>query len=197
MSTSMGDLTLELDEERAPQTVGNFLAYVDAGFYENTLFHRVIEGFMIQGGGFSTDYQRKPTRSPVNNEAYNGLQNRRYTIAMARTTAPHSATSQFFINSENNRNLDHTGTTQRGWGYTVFGRVTEGEDIVDKISRVRTSSGGPFSRDVPVEPVVILTITRLAAANAAAAKPAAQQSGSNGSSVGDKSSLLVPAQPAE
>lgn len=160
IQTTLGDITIELDAERAPRTVENFLAYVDDNFYADTMFHRVIEGFMIQGGGFSTDYQRKPTRSPVDNEAYNGLSNSRYTIAMARTTAPHSATSQFFINSADNRNLDHTGTTQRGWGYTVFGRVVEGKEVVDAISQTRTGSGGPFSRDVPVEPVVILGIER-------------------------------------
>lgn len=168
MTTSMGDITLELDSERAPQTVANFLNYVDDGFYEQTLFHRVIEGFMIQGGGFSTQYQRKTTRPPVNNEAYNGLRNRQYTIAMARTTAPHSATSQFFINSADNPNLDHTNTTQRGWGYAVFGKVVQGQEVVDEISRVRTGSGGPFSRDVPAEPIVIERITRLAGAPASA-----------------------------
>ena len=161
MRTTMGDILIELDAERAPRSVENFLAYVDDNFYANTVFHRVIEGFMIQGGGFTTQYQRKTTRSPVSNEAYNGLLNRRYTIAMARTTAPHSATSQFFINSEDNSNLDHTDTTQRGWGYTVFGRVVGGQDIVDAISQTRTSSGGPFSRDVPVEPVVILGVERI------------------------------------
>ena len=160
LSTSLGDIVLELDEQRAPQSVRNFLDYVDSGFYDQTLFHRVIEGFMIQGGGFNQKYQKKSTRPPISNEAYNGLRNNRYTIAMARTTAPHSATSQFFINSEDNRNLDHTGTTQRGWGYAVFGRVIEGKDIVDAISRTRTGPGGPFSRDVPVEPVVILSATR-------------------------------------
>jgi len=128
--TTLGDMVVELDRERAPRTVENFLAYADDNFYADTVFHRVIEGFMIQGGGFNRNFQRKTTRQPVSNEAYNGLRNERYTIAMARTTAPHSATSQFFINSENNHNLDHTGTTQRGWGYTVFGRVVEGRDIV-------------------------------------------------------------------
>ncbi|MFT6875310.1 MAG: peptidyl-prolyl cis-trans isomerase B (cyclophilin B) [Granulosicoccus sp.] len=160
MSTSAGDIIIQLNDERAPQSVQNFLEYVDDGFYDNTLFHRVIEGFMIQGGGFTTAYQKKPVRNPVSNEAYNGLRNDRYTIAMARTTAPHSATSQFFINSENNRNLNHTNTTQRGWGYTVFGKVVDGTDIVDDISRVSTGAGGPFSRDAPAEQVVILSIIR-------------------------------------
>ncbi|NND91475.1 MAG: peptidyl-prolyl cis-trans isomerase [Granulosicoccus sp.] len=160
LSTTKGDIIIELNERDAPQTVENFLSYVDAGFYDDTLFHRVIEGFMIQGGGFNRNYQKKSTRAPVSNEAYNGLRNRRYTIAMARTTAPHSATSQFFINSEDNRNLDHTDTTQRGWGYTVFGRVVDGQEVVDAISRVRTGPGGPFSRDVPSEPVIILSAAR-------------------------------------
>ena len=160
MRTSMGDLIIELDAERAPASVKNFLAYADDGFYTDTLFHRVIDGFMIQGGGYTGDFQRKATRAPVSNEAYNGLRNRRYTIAMARTTAPHSATSQFFINTENNTNLDHTGTTQRGWGYTVFGRVIDGMEVVDAISQVRTGSAGPFGRDVPREPVVILGVER-------------------------------------
>ncbi len=188
MSTSLGEIVIELDGERAPQSVNNFLQYVDDGFYAETLFHRVIEGFMIQGGGFTADYQRKPTRQPVSNEAYNGLRNDRYTIAMARTTAPHSATSQFFINNENNRNLNHTDTSQRGWGYTVFGKVVEGKEVVDEISLVRTGAGGPFSRDAPVEPVVILSIVRqeaqaIATAGATAAasaektddQPAAEQ----------------------
>lgn len=161
MSTTMGDFVIELDKERAPQTVANFLQYVDDGFYEETIFHRVIEGFMIQGGGFSTQFQRKTTRPPVSNEAYNGLRNERYTIAMARTTAPHSATSQFFINSVDNQNLDHTNTSQRGWGYTVFGKVIQGHEIIDAISQVRTGSGGSFSRDVPLEPVIINGVQRL------------------------------------
>lgn len=160
MSTSAGDIVIELDDERAPQSVQNFLQYVDDGFYSDTLFHRVIEGFMIQGGGFTKNYEKKPVREPVSNEAYNGLRNDRYTIAMARTTAPHSATSQFFINSENNRNLNHTNTTQRGWGYTVFGKVVEGTEVVDRISKVKTGPGGPFSRDAPVEQIVILSMTR-------------------------------------
>ena len=164
ITTSVGDILLQLDQQRAPQTVENFLQYVDSGFYSQTLFHRVIEGFMIQGGGFTESYQRKATRAPVSNEAYNGLRNKRYTIAMARTTAPHSATSQFFINSEDNRNLDHTATTQRGWGYTVFGRVVQGTETVDTISRLPTGRGGPFSRDVPKEPVIIVSIERVAPA---------------------------------
>ncbi len=181
LTTNMGDIIIELDEERAPQTVRNFLDYVDTGFYDGTLFHRVIEGFMIQGGGFGQNYQKKSTRSPISNEAYNGLRNRRYTIAMARTTAPHSATSQFFINSEDNRNLDHTNTTQRGWGYAVFGRVTEGKDVVDAISHLRTGPGGPFSRDVPVEPVIILSATRY--------EPALKNGNANADSEADRQSV--------
>ena len=161
LSTTKGDIVLELDDQRAPLTVQNFLGYVDAGFYDDTVFHRVIEGFMIQGGGFNTRYQRKSTRAPVSNEAYNGLRNLRYTIAMARTTQPHSATSQFFINSEDNANLDHTSNSTRGWGYAVFGRVVEGQDVVDAVSSVRTGPGGSFSRDVPVEPVIILSASRV------------------------------------
>ncbi len=177
LETTQGNIVLELNAERAPQTVRNFLQYVDDGFYNDTLFHRVIEGFMIQGGGFSTTYQRKTTRPPISNEAYNGLRNDRYTIAMARTTAPHSATAQFFINSEDNHNLNHTGTNQRGWGYTVFGKVVEGHDVVDAISQTRTSSGGPFSRDVPKEPVIILSAIRLDASQAA--QPAEASEGAN------------------
>lgn len=179
MSTTKGDMVIELDQERAPQSVRNFLQYADDGFYNDTIFHRVIEGFMIQGGGFTQEYKRKKTRAPVSNEAYNGLKNRQYSIAMARTTAPHSATSQFFINSVANRNLDHTSTTQRGWGYTVFGQVVKGEEVVEAISQVRTGPGGPFGRDVPAEPVVILKVERIstiqdAADTSNATQPAAK-----------------------
>ncbi len=163
LTTSMGNILVELDPARAPQTVENFLTYVDDGYYNGTIFHRVIDGFMIQGGGFTADFKRKTTRAPVSNEAYNGLRNSRYTIAMARTNAPHSATSQFFINSANNNNLDHTDTSSRGWGYTVFGRVVEGFEVVDAISATRTSSGGPFSRDVPTTSIVINGVERAAA----------------------------------
>ena len=155
ISTTHGDMVIELAEDRAPVTVDNFLQYVDDGFYDGTIFHRVIEGFMIQGGGFTQDFSRKPTRAAIPNEANNGLRNHRYTISMARTNAPHSATAQFFINSEDNRNLDHTSPTPRGWGYAVFGEVIQGQDIVDKISQVPTGRGGPFSRDTPREQVVI------------------------------------------
>ncbi len=155
LSTTQGDMIIELADDRAPVTVDNFLKYVEEGFYDGTIFHRVIEGFMIQGGGFDEKYVRKSTRSAIANEASNGLRNQRYTISMARTNAPHSATSQFFINTEDNTNLDHKGPTPRGWGYAVFGRVVDGQDIVDKISQVSTGPGGPFSRDAPREPIVI------------------------------------------
>lgn len=155
LSTTQGDMIIELADDRAPVTVDNFLKYVEEGFYDGTIFHRVIEGFMIQGGGFDEKYVRKSTRSAIANEASNGLRNQRYTISMARTNAPHSATSQFFINAEDNVNLDHQGPTPRGWGYAVFGRVIDGQDVVDKISQVSTGPGGPFSRDAPREKVVI------------------------------------------
>lgn len=153
--TSKGDMVIELAEKRAPITVKNFLQYVDDGFYDGTIFHRVIEGFMIQGGGFNAAYERKSTRQAIPNEANNGLRNERYSIAMARTNAPHSATAQFFINSEDNHNLDHSAPTARGWGYAVFGRVVEGQNIVDQISQVATGPAGRFSRDAPREQIVI------------------------------------------
>jgi len=153
--TSVGDIMLELDARRAPDSVENFIEYVNDGFYDGTIFHRVIEGFMIQGGGFTKDYDRKATRSAIHNEANNGLSNEQYSIAMARTNAPHSATSQFFINDANNSNLDHSAPTPRGWGYTVFGRVINGESVVDAISQVSTGAGGPFSRDAPRKQIII------------------------------------------
>ena len=168
--TSAGDIVLQLDEERAPVTVANFMEYVDAGFYTDTLFHRVIEGFMIQGGGFTSDYKRKQTRAAISNEAYNGLRNEAYTISMARRTQPHSATSQFFINSVDNRNLDHTATSATGWGYAVFGHVIEGAQVVDQISQTPTGPGGPFGRDVPRTPIVIKAAVRVAGDSTAAAE---------------------------
>lgn len=172
LSTTQGDMIIELADDRAPETVDNFLKYVEEGYYDGTIFHRVIEGFMIQGGGFTEQYARKATRSTIANEANNGLSNQQYTIAMARTNAPHSATSQFFINAGDNSNLDHQGPTPRGWGYAVFGRVIEGQDIVDKISRVPTGPGGPFSQDAPREQIVINEIAIIAAAPAkGAAEP--------------------------
>jgi peptidyl-prolyl cis-trans isomerase B (cyclophilin B) len=161
MQTSKGTIVLELYADEAPKSVENFLAYVDNGFYDGTIFHRVIEGFMIQGGGFTPDMQKKPTRAPIDNEADNGLKNERGTIAMARTGDPHSATAQFFINHQDNAFLDHTAKTQRGWGYAVFGRVTEGMDVVDAIAIEPTGAKGPFPKDVPETTVVIEQVTRV------------------------------------
>ncbi|MCL4140679.1 UNVERIFIED_CONTAM: hypothetical protein GTU68_044239 [Idotea baltica] len=157
-------MVIELAADRAPVTVENFLQYVEDGFYNETIFHRVIEGFMIQGGGFNGQYRRKATRSAIPNEANNGLRNQRYTISMARTNAPHSATAQFFINTEDNRNLDHTGPTPRGnesqagFGYCVFGKTTAGMETVQAIESVATGSAG-HHQDVPVEAVVIESVT--------------------------------------
>jgi len=154
ISTNLGSFTLDLDAERAPETVKNFLQYVQDGHYNNTIFHRVIDGFMIQGGGFEPGMRQKQTRAPVANEANNGLKNQRGTVAMARTGDPHSASAQFFINVADNTFLNHTAPTPQGWGYCVFGRVTEGMDVVEKIKGVRTGSSG-MHKDVPVEDVVI------------------------------------------
>jgi peptidyl-prolyl cis-trans isomerase B (cyclophilin B) len=138
IATTVGQMTLELDADNAPKTVENFLAYASSGFYDGTIFHRVINNFMIQGGGFTTDMEQKPTQAPVDNEANNGLKNERGTIAMARTQDPHSATAQFFINVQDNDFLNHTGENMQGWGYTVFGKITQGEDVLDKIRCVQT-----------------------------------------------------------
>jgi peptidyl-prolyl cis-trans isomerase B (cyclophilin B) len=154
LQTSLGAITLELDGEKAPETVRNFLDYVKAGHYDNTIFHRVIDGFMIQGGGFAPGMKQKPTQSEIKNEANNGLKNLAGTVAMARTNEPHSASAQFFINVVDNAFLDHTSPTPNGWGYCVFGKVTEGMDVVDKIRKVKTGNKG-FHQDVPVEDVVI------------------------------------------
>lgn len=153
-TTNMGVFDVELNESAAPKTCENFLTYVREGFYNGTIFHRAIAGFMIQGGGFEPGLVQKPTHDPIENEADNGLKNDKYTIAMARTNDPHSATSQFFINVADNDFLNHTAPTARGWGYAVFGRVIGGTDVVDAISRVRTASRN-FYGDVPVEDVVI------------------------------------------
>ena len=153
--TNVGDFTIELEPEHAPQTVANFLQYVRDGHYDGLIFHRVIKAFMVQGGGFDAKYDKKPTRAPIENEADKGISNERGTIAMARTGDPHSATNQFFINSKFNGFLNHRSKTQQGWGYTAFGRVIDGMNIVGRISRVETGSGGPFPSDVPVEPVII------------------------------------------
>ncbi|MGD8956695.1 MAG: peptidylprolyl isomerase [Chromatiaceae bacterium] len=158
LKTSKGDITLELDAEKAPQSVENFLAYVDAGFYDGTIFHRVIPDFMIQGGGLDPDMTKKATREPVQNEAKNGLKNQRGTIAMARTQAPHSATAQFFINHKDNTNLDYPSFD--GWGYAVFGRVTDGMDVVDAIAATPTTTRSG-RRDVPQETILIESVTRL------------------------------------
>jgi peptidyl-prolyl cis-trans isomerase B (cyclophilin B) len=152
LTTNHGNIKIELDADKAPKTVENFLNYVKAGHYNGTIFHRVIADFMIQGGGFEPGMKQKPTNEPVENEAKNGLKNEPYSIAMARTSAPHSASAQFFINVKNNSFLDYPG--QDGWGYCVFGKVTEGTDVVDKIRAVKTSRSGMHS-DVPVEDVVI------------------------------------------
>lgn len=160
METSAGNITLELDPEKAPKTVENFLAYVDAGQYNGTVFHRVIDGFMIQGGGFTEDMKQKPTRAPIPNEADNGLTNQRGTLAMARTADPNSATAQFFINLVDNAALNHKSKDARGWGYAVFGRVVEGMDTVDKIAKVTTGTHPSGHRDVPNTAVVIQKVTR-------------------------------------
>ena len=154
LSTSMGEITLELDAENAPITVENFLSYVDSGHYDNTIFHRVIPGFVIQGGGLASGMQEKQTGTPIQNEADNGLKNLEGSICMARTNDPHSATSQFFINLKNNQFLDHTEKTESGWGYAVFGRVVSGMDVVEKIAAVETGNVGHHS-DVPLEDVVL------------------------------------------
>lgn len=154
LHTNFGTITLELDAERAPETVKNFLSYAERGFYNNTVFHRVIDGFMIQGGGFEPGMRQKETNAPVKNEADNGLKNDRYTIAMARTSDPHSATAQFFINLKNNDFLNFSAPTGQGWGYCVFGRVVEGTDVVDKIKGVNTGTNSGHA-DVPNEDVVI------------------------------------------
>ncbi|MDE2341794.1 MAG: peptidyl-prolyl cis-trans isomerase [Betaproteobacteria bacterium] len=156
LKTNFGDIVLELDAERAPKTVANFLDYVSQGFYDNTVFHRVIDGFMIQGGGFEPGMHQKATNTPIENEAGNGLSNDRYTIAMARTSDPHSATAQFFINVKNNDFLNFRGATRDGYGYCVFGKVVEGQDVVDRIKGVNTGSRMGHG-DVPLEDVVILS----------------------------------------
>ena len=152
ITTNKGNIKLELDAEKAPKSVANFLDYVAQGHYDNTIFHRVIGDFMIQGGGFDATMKQKPTGATVENEAKNGLKNDKYTVAMARTSDPHSASAQFFINTKNNAFLDYPG--QDGWGYAVFGKVVEGADIVDLINKVKTGRSGMFS-DVPSDPVII------------------------------------------
>ncbi|WP_456378551.1 peptidylprolyl isomerase [Thiolapillus sp.] len=158
METSKGDIELSLDQDKAPISVANFLRYVDEGFYNGTIFHRVIPDFMIQGGGMNVDMQRKPGQAPIKNEAKNGLKNRRGTIAMARTSDPHSATTQFFINHQDNTNLDYPSFD--GWGYTVFGKVTKGMDVVDAIAATPTGTKNGH-RDVPVETILIKSVKRV------------------------------------
>ena len=154
LHTNFGPITITLDADKAPKTVANFLEHVKKGHYDGTIFHRVINGFMIQGGGFAPGMKQKPTGEPVENEATNGLRNEKYTLAMARTSDPHSATAQFFINVADNAFLNHTAPTAQGWGYCVFGRVTDGTDVIDKIKGVATGRQGTH-QDVPEEDVVI------------------------------------------
>lgn len=160
IKTNYGVISLELFADKAPETVANFLRYADEGFYDRTVFHRVIPGFMAQGGGYTTAYEKKDTRDPIRNEAGNGLSNERGTIAMARTGDPHSATAQFFINHVDNRSLDHRGPTASGWGYTVFGRVIDGLVVLDEIAKQPTGPGAGFRSDVPLKPIIIESIRR-------------------------------------
>lgn len=162
LATSHGVIVLELYPDKAPKTVANFLDYVRSGFYDGTIFHRVVPNFVVQGGGFDTSFRHKPTKAPVANEATNGLSNLRGTVAMARTAEVHSATSQFFINLKDNTFLDHRDTTPRGYGYCVFGKVVEGMEVVDAIAAIPTGPGGPFPAEVPQKPVVILKAEVLA-----------------------------------
>jgi len=155
MQTNVGTIVIELNAEKAPNTVANFLRYAKEGFYDGTIFHRVIENFMIQGGGFTKNYVEKPSHEPIRNEANNGLRNVRGTIAMARTPDPHSATAQFFINVTDNTFLDHTAPSASGWGYAVFGKVIKGMEVVDNIRQTKTGSGGQFPKDVP-QPTVLI-----------------------------------------
>ncbi len=156
LKTSMGDITIELDAEKAPVTVANFLEYVNSGFYSNTIFHRVIKGFMVQGGGFEPGMSQKTSNDEIQNEANNSLGNEHYTLAMARTNEPHSASNQFFINTKNNSFLNFSSETPQGWGYCVFGKVTAGQDVVDAIEGVETGSSG-FHQDVPTDDVIIIS----------------------------------------
>jgi len=159
--TSFGEFTIALDGAKAPKTVENFLGYVDAKHYEGTVFHRVIDGFMVQGGGYDAADVKKPVRAPVPNEADNGLKNTRGTVAMARTNDPHSATSQWFVNVSDNAFLDHKSKSGAEWGYTVFGRVVDGMDVVERIKSVQTGARGAFAKDAPLEPIEILEARRL------------------------------------
>jgi peptidyl-prolyl cis-trans isomerase B (cyclophilin B) len=161
LQTSKGNITIELDDVKAPESVRNFIEYVEAGHYTNTVFHRVIKGFMVQGGGFEPGMKQKPTRAPIKNEANNGLKNLHYTLAMARTSDPHSASAQFFINATDNDFLNFKAESGSGWGYAVFGRVVKGTEIVDAIESVKTGRKG-FHDDVPMDDVLILSARVLA-----------------------------------
>ena len=160
LETNLGNITIELDKKKAPKTVNNFVKYIQEGHYDKTIFHRVINGFMIQGGGFEKDMKEKATTAPIENEADNGLKNKAYTLAMARTSDPHSASAQFFINLVDNDFLNHSSKTMSGWGYAVFGKVIKGMEVVDKISEVATATKG-FHDDVPVKPITIKKATIL------------------------------------
>lgn len=159
LQTSLGDVVIKLNAAKAPVSVENFLSYVKDGHYDGTIFHRVIPGFMAQGGGFTEKWAQKPTKAPIKNEADNGLKNTRGTIAMARTSDPQSATAQFFINYADNAFLDYKSATPQGWGYAVFGEVVEGQEVVDKMATIPTGSGGPMPTDVPKTPIVIQKAT--------------------------------------
>ena len=161
LTTSAGVIRIELDDAKAPLSVANFLSYVNSGHYDGTIFHRVIKGFMVQGGGMEPGMRQKPTQATIQNEADNGLKNKKYTLAMARTNAPHSASSQFFINASDNSFLDHTAPSAQGWGYAVFGKVVEGTEVVDAIERVATGNKGGHG-DVPTEDMLILKAVELA-----------------------------------
>ena len=161
LHTNLGDVVLQLDAVKAPLSTANFLTYVKEGFYDGTIFHRVIPGFMAQGGGFTKDFEQKSTHKPVQNEANNGLPNKRGSVAMARTSDPNSATAQFFINLVDNTFLNHKSPTPQGWGYAVFGEVVEGMDVVDAMAKIPTGRGGPMSSDVPQQPIVIEQATVL------------------------------------
>src|SRR4051794_15659554 len=158
LQTSKGDIRIEVDEDKAPESARNFTEHVEKGHYDNTVFHRVIKGFMVQGGGFEPGMRQKPTGSPIRNEANNGLKNKRYTLAMARTSDPHSATAQFFINAADNEFLNFKSETPQGWGYAVFGRVVSGQDVVDAIEKMRTGNRGGHG-DVPLDDVTITRAT--------------------------------------
>jgi peptidyl-prolyl cis-trans isomerase B (cyclophilin B) len=160
LETTMGDIFIELDEQKAPKSVQNFLSYIDGGHYDGTIFHRVIDGFMIQGGGLTADMQQKPVGAPIENEADNGLKNDAYTVAMARTSDPHSATAQFFINVKKNDFLNYTAKTPQGWGYAVFGKVVKGQGVVNKIKGIATGNKAGHS-DVPLQPVTIVKAARV------------------------------------